>query len=134
MESIECSESIAAFLSFIRDISAQRHMAEADEQLANDETQDILHRLELYDDSYNDTAKLAKLLRSVRRKRRIAKDNGEIAGLIDDWAKENTAVIKSLERLLGAVRKAEKHRSERYYGHRTDVIESASLTAGVQGG
>lgn len=124
MESIECSESIATFLSFIRNVSAQCHMAEADEQLANDETQDILHRLELYDDSYNDTAKLAKLLRSVRRKRRIAKDNSEIAGLVDDWAKENTAAIKSLERLLGAVRKAEKYRSERYYGNRTDVIES----------
>ena len=127
-----CSESIEVFLAFLREMSEQKRIAEADEQLANDETQDILHRLELYDDSYYDTAKLAKLLREVRRKRRTAKDHGEIAGLIDDWAKENSSVIKSLERLLGAVRKSEKYISERYYGCRTDVVETANLSAEIK--
>ncbi len=45
-----CSESIEVFLAFLREMSEQRRIAEADEQLANDETQDILHRLEMYDD------------------------------------------------------------------------------------
>lgn len=74
--------------------------------------------------TYNETAKLAKLLREVRRKRREAKDIGEITGLIGDWAKENTAAVKALERLLGAVRKAEKRHEDRLYGNRTEILDN----------
>ena len=118
------SETIAGFLGFLREAAGQHHIAADEERLANDETQDILHRLELYDDTYNETAKLAKLLREVRRKRREAKDINEITGLIGDWAKENAAAVKALERLLGAVRKAEKRHEDRLYGNRTEILDN----------
>lgn len=120
------SDAIAGFLGFLRDAATQRHIAADEEGLANDETQDILHRLELYDDPYNETAKLAKMLREIRRKRRKAKDCGEVAGMIDDWAKENAAAVKSLERLLGGVRKAEKRQEDRFYGNRTEILDKQS--------
>ena len=118
------SETIAGFLGFLREAAGQNHIAADEERLANDERQDNLHRLELYDDTYNATAKLAKLLREVRRKRREAKDIGEITGLIGDWAKENAAAVKALERLLGAVRKAEKRHEDRLYAILTEILDN----------
>ena len=60
------SEPIAAFLDYLREASRQCKQAAADERLADEQTQDILHRLELYADDYHETARLAKLLRQVR--------------------------------------------------------------------
>ena len=48
------------------------------ESLHDYETQDILHKLELEDVSYHDTAKLGKALTKVRENRRKAKDSVEI--------------------------------------------------------
>lgn len=121
------STSIEDFLAFLRDSATQRHIAEADSKQADDETQDILHRLELCDDSYYDTARLAKELRTVRRNRRVAKDKYDTSALVDNWAQENAGVIKSLERLLGAIRKVEDSQANRIYWNRTDVVQHASL-------
>lgn len=68
------SESIAAFLQYLREVSAKYNLAVKDRQQAEEETQDILHRLELCEDNYHKTARLRELLREVRRKRREAKD------------------------------------------------------------
>lgn len=88
---------------------------------ADNETQDILHKLELGNNSYHETAGLAKLLRTVRQERREAKDNALMTAPVVDWVEENERVIKSLERLLGAVRKAEKSTEGRYYNPKTDI-------------
>ena len=71
------SQGIEAFLSYLRETEKRYHMAELDEQEANDETQDILHSLELQDHDYHDFARLSKELRGVRQKRRAAKDTYE---------------------------------------------------------
>ena len=52
------SESIAAFLNYLRDAESRYHIEHANEQEANAKTQDILHRLELLSDSYHETARL----------------------------------------------------------------------------
>ena len=93
----------------------------------DNETQDILHKLELDDNSYHETAGLAKLLRTVRQERRKAKDNVLITAPIIEWVEENERVIKSLERLLGAVRKAEKSTEGRYYNPKTDILENHNI-------
>lgn len=109
------SQGIENFLAFLRETEQRYHMAESDEQEANDETQDILHSLELQDHDYHEFARLSKELRGVRQKRRSAKDAMNETYPILDWADKNRAVIKSLERLLGDVRKAEKSTENRIY-------------------
>lgn len=113
------SEQIDRFLSFLRECEQRVHMAEADEQEANSATQDILHSLELEDHEYRAYANLGKELRQVRRKRREAKDTFSTLTPVLAWVESNRAVIKSLERLLGDVRKAEKNTENRIYTART---------------
>ena len=109
------SAHIESFLTFLRDTEQRYHMAEADEQEANDTTQDILHALELQDHDYHDYARLSKELKQVRQKRRQAKDTLSESAPVLDWLEANRATIKSLERLLGDVRKAEKNTQNRIY-------------------
>lgn len=68
------SGQIDAFLTFLRDCEQRYHIAEAEERDANNETQDILHSLELEEHSYHEYARLSKQLRDVRQRRRMAKD------------------------------------------------------------
>lgn len=117
------SEPIAAFLEYLRDTARQCKQATSDEKLADDQTQDILHRLELYADDYHETARLAKKLREVRQRRRRAKEAYERLSPVSTWARENQAVVKRLEQLLGTVRKAEERQQKRLWMPRTDVLE-----------
>ena len=117
------SEQIAAFLNFARDAGSKYSMARQDEEQANLETQDILHSLEIHAHPYNKKAKLAGVLVEVRRRRRVAKDTTDVYAPIADWVEENKPVIKSLERLLGEVRKAETIQKNRCYINRTSILE-----------
>ena len=103
------SKAIEAFLSFLRDAEQRFHMADADEQEANAETQDVLHSIEIEDHTYNEYAQLSKQLKGIRKKRREAKTTISECQPVIDWLDENRAVVKSLERLLGDVRKVEKY-------------------------
>lgn len=68
------SEHISNFLEFLRNIQTDYNIAQETEKEADRETQDILHRLELGDDGYHDMAQMSKIIKSVRLKRRKAKD------------------------------------------------------------
>lgn len=118
------SEQIDLFLSFLRDCEQRYRMAEADEQEANSITQDILHSLELEEHDYRDFARLSKELREVRRNRRSAKDLMSTIAPILNWIDSNKPVIKSLERLLGDVRKAERSTENRIYTPRVSKQRS----------
>lgn len=120
------SEHINSFLIYIRECKTRLHIVLADELEANDQTQDILHRLELQSDSYHTTAQLGKTLRQVRQNRRIAKDIRERLAVIDEWAARNAEAIKSLERLLGDLRKIERNQNNRLYVPRTDILEETT--------
>lgn len=117
------SSGINAFLTFLRDAEQHYRMAEADEQDANNATQDLLHALELDEHSYHEYARISKQLRDVRRHRRVAKDNIGCILPIREWIEENRQVIKALERVLGETRKAEKSMENRIYVPRTDVVQ-----------
>lgn len=122
MESI--SKNIEQFLQALRDAESAYKMAEADEQEANAETQDLLHCLELEEHSYNEFAKLAKAMKCVRNKRRDAKNTMEECLPVLDWIDRNRDVVKSLEKLLGDCRKAEKFtQGNRIYTPRTKILE-----------
>ena len=109
------SRPIEAYLNFLRDMEQKFNMAAADEQEANDETQDILHSLELQDHDYHEFARLSKELKVVRQKRRAAKDAMNEMAPVLSWIDDSRQVIKGMERLLGDVRKAEKATENRFY-------------------
>lgn len=113
------SGQIENFLAFLRDCEQQYRIAQAEEQDANSATQDILHSLELEEHDYRDFARLSKELRGVRQTRRRAKDAMSVLEPVLSWAEGNRTVVKSLERLLGDVRKAEKSTENRIYTPRT---------------
>lgn len=70
------------------------------ESLHDYETQDILHKLELEDVSYHDTAKLGKALTKVRKNRRKAKDSVELNAPLVEWIQSHSDVLKSLQKFL----------------------------------
>lgn len=117
------SETISAFLDYLSDVESRYNIARADEKETNAQTQDILHQLELYADGYHETARLGKLLRQVRQERRAAKDAADALAPISAWVLENKAVLHSLERLLGELRKIERRQAIREYVPRTDILE-----------
>lgn len=117
------SAGLAAFLDYLRDAEEQLRMAEADQAEAEAATQDLLHALELGEHHAKERGRLAQKLREVRRKRRSAKNTVERTRPVAEWAEQNRGVVKSLERLLGEVRKVERKEESRVYAPRTTVLE-----------
>lgn len=109
------SQGIETFLTFLRETEQQYRMAEANEQEANDETQDLLHSIELEQHDDAEFAQLSRDLQRVRRQRREAKDTMSETLPVLNWVDGNRQVIKGLEQLLGQVRKAEKNTENRIY-------------------
>ncbi|MFG6393832.1 MAG: hypothetical protein K1W24_06565 [Lachnospiraceae bacterium] len=118
------SEYISNFLKFLKDIQTEYNIATDIEEEANKETQDILHRLELGNDTYHDMARMSKMIKGIRLKRRKAKDTKTEAEPVIRWIKENQKIIHIFELLLGDVRKAEKANENRYYINKTDILRS----------
>ena len=117
------SENVSDFLDFLRESEQLARISKENEQEANDSTQDVLHKLEIQPVSYHEAARLARKLAEVRQSRRMAKDIYNTVSLIVQWAEENKNVVKSLERLLGDVRKAEKFMQNRTYTPKTGVLK-----------
>lgn len=117
-------ERLEEFLRSLRSAEEVLHIADTDIQETNAQTQDILHALELEDRGYHDMAKLAAKLKEVRQQRRKSKDLQEILTPVVNWIEDNRAVIKSIERLLGDVRKIEKRSNTRIYTPRTEITEA----------
>ena len=111
----KCSKNIEAFLDFLREVNSQLNIAVMVEQETNDQTQDILHRLELQEHTYHEYASHSKELKKIRQERRDAKDKISCLTPVVTWADENKSVIKGLEQLLGTVRKAERSTEQRIY-------------------
>lgn len=120
------SKGIEDFLKFLREAEEKFNIAQEEEIELNNQTQDILHFLELEKHPYHECAKLAKKLKTVREERRKAKDYIQETGPIMTWLENNRQAIKNLEQLLGTVRKAEKSTANRIYIPKSsiDVLKS----------
>ena len=125
------SEHISSFLKFLKDIQTDYNIALETEKEADRETQDILHRLEFGNDSYHSMAQMSKKIKSVRLKRRTAKDAKTEAEPVMRWLKESPQTVRALEQLLGEVRKAEKYNSNRHYTNKTDILDGIGDKAGI---
>ena len=120
VDMLELSNGLDDFLKYLRECQQLNRVSIAEEQEINGNIQDILHILEFEDKDYHSMAKLAKQLKELRKQRRIAKDNINVTNPIIEWldSKDNQMVIKSLERLLGDLRKIEKNTKNRIYTYR----------------
>ena len=120
---MDAGKIIADFLALLD--SAQKRYAAAmvEEQDANDETQDILHALEFRRHDPRKTARLIRTLGDIRRKRRRAKNDMEIADLIVKFQNGNAGAVKALQRLQGDVQTTMKNQARRDYQFRTGIME-----------
>lgn len=117
------SDILEDFLNWLDECETQLHICEADEKMTDEQTQDILHRLELFDDSYLDRKKMCDALPYIRRKRRESKNGVELFTPVSYWAESNKKCISSLKQLLGELRKVEKKQRDRVYCTRTDIVK-----------
>lgn len=129
-------EGIEDFLDFIRDVEQGNRISLEEERISNNETQDLLHMLELLPMDDSGLLSVSQHLIESRKKRREAKNYIAAGTLIVEWIEENRAVIKSLERLLGEVRKKEQSSEGRLYTPRTsvwaDIIKESDTTKEVK--
>lgn len=118
------AEQFSQFMEFLRRCEADYSMAQSLQADAEAETQDILHKLELEEITYHEYARLSKVLKEVRIKRREAKDIAEQLEPLVDWEAQNSKSIKELEKVLGEMRKAEKSKQNRHYNPKTDIVST----------
>ena len=117
------SDNIEIFLEFLRQAKREYQISITEEREKDAASQGLDHRLELGDNSYHDMAIFAKVRLQVRRERRQAKDRQQELKPITDWMYQNPRVIKSLEELLGTVRRAEKALEGRMYTPKTNILK-----------
>lgn len=84
----------------------------------DEETQDILHDLELVPHTHNERGRLAKRLAEVRKIRREAKDAAETLNPFVDWVVDNPHAVNRLKETLGAMRKRDILHTNRVYFRR----------------
>lgn len=131
------STPLEAFLGYLRDCVTNYHIAEDVENESEQLTQDILHSLELEEHDDAEYTRMAQELVDARRTRREAKNQSKINAPVVEWVNANPAVIKTLERLLGAVRKAEQSTENRMYTPRvwkgipSDSADETTQNGGV---
>lgn len=114
---------IDSFLRFCRDcIDANKRSAIA-EMDADNQMQDILHNIEINDNFPDDYILQGLALKNIRKERREAKDIQKITYPIVQWVNQNQKTINELEKLLGAVRKAERSTQGRMYSNRTKILD-----------
>ena len=74
IEIVNCSTELNSFLSFLRTCEESNRLAILTENDMDRQTQDILHNIELNENSQYDYICQGFTLRDIRRKRRKAKD------------------------------------------------------------
>lgn len=124
-EDTSYAEQFSQFLRFLRQCQEDFSIAESLQDDTEAETQDILHKLELEENTYHEYARLSKTLKKVRIERRKAKDTIEQLGPLVTWVAQNSKIIKELEKVLGEMRKAEKNIQYRHYNPKTDIVNEA---------
>ena len=111
----EVSKDLEKFLNYLRQAENDYKHYQKEETDCNNIIQDILHNLELQENSYHEMARLAKEIRRVRLIRREAKDFVLVSAPLMAWVEKNRPLIKEMERLLGDIRNAENSLKNRIY-------------------
>lgn len=117
------SNKIENFLRFCREFVDANRRAAIAEMDADNQIQDILHNIELNENYPDDYILQGLALKNIRKDRRVAKDVIRITYPVVQWVNQNQKTINELEKLLGAVRKAENNTVGRMYSNRTKILE-----------
>ncbi len=115
------SESLSAFLEFLREAETGYVSTLAAMNDSDAATQDLLHFLELKDPSPDELVTVGERIVTIRQERRAAKDCAEVLTPVVEWIAQHKETVKSMERLLGEMRKVESRHASRFYTPRTDV-------------
>lgn len=118
------SDKIAEVINFFNQIREKNKELKQYQIVSNDQTQDILHTIELCSLTVAEQRKLMTSLSEIRRSRRVGKNEDEIVSAIMDWIKNHEKEIKSLEQLLTTVKRIEERvNGNKFYRNRTDIIK-----------
>lgn len=107
---------------------ARRHQTLASNELDYcDKRQiDLLHEIELGSANHLHLGKLAKELREIRKRRRVAKNTMELVQPILSWCDNNNNIRNKLYTAIGETRRIDKKMKECEYHYKTEdnkVIE-----------
>ena len=111
----QTSSYIETFLNYLSEVDRSYPLTKAELEKKDNETQDILHELELSNTTYKERAKIASRLKYVRKERRILKDYIEEKEALMKWVEENKNCLNKLREVLGQTRKQEKYHLNRCY-------------------
>lgn len=117
------SDKIEDFLKFCRFCVEANRRAALTEMDMDNQTQDILHNIEINENYPDDYIVQGIALRNIRKERREVKDIQRITFPVVQWVNQNQKTINELEKLLGSVRKAEKSTTGRMYMSRTKILD-----------
>lgn len=126
------SEGVEEFLRFLTESKEAYNISLSVQEETEEMTQDLLHALELGNNSYHEQAKLGKTLSGIRKERRSAKYTIQQLQPLIDWVTNNQTTIRGLEKLLGQIRKEELKTNPQtlIYHNRTDIVKQ---TLGKEG-
>lgn len=116
------SEKLSAFLDFLRSSDEELYIACSIQRDMDQATQDILHHIEMQENTQHEFILEGIALKDIRQKRRNAKDREKILSPVVEWYAANQRVVNDLQRLLGKIRKEEKSIENRTYTNRTEVV------------
>ena len=114
------TEDIETIKDILKSIDDQYAWAWAENKYCDNKTQDLLHEMELLDNTYHQTAHLGVELSNIRRRRRDAKNLIELLGPIVSWKKKWPAAITELNGVIGKMREAEELQRTTRYTTKTD--------------
>lgn len=116
------SEKLSAFLDFLRSSDEELYIVCSIQRDMDQATQDILHHIEMQENTQHEFILEGIALKDIRQKRRNAKDREKILTPVVEWYAANQRVVNDLQRLLGKIRKEEKSIENRTYTNRTEVV------------
>lgn len=117
------SETMQTFLLLVQRAKEGYPAEEENVVFCDNQTQDILHELELVPHSASQIMKLAKQLSATRQERRLSKNNLELLHPIVEWANKHKNAINDLKDALAEVAIKEEALLNREYRYRTTVVQ-----------
>lgn len=120
---IYASDMLEELIDFFTTVKQSKRISEEIYSESNEELQDLEHYIELEACSAARAAQCVKRLKTVRQKRRKAKNDLEIYTPICGWLESNSAMVEGLKALLGVIRKIETKQEHRVYAVRTHVLD-----------
>lgn len=117
------SETMQAFLLLVQRAKEGYPTEEENVVFCDNQTQDILHELELVPHSASQIMKLAKQLSATRQERRLSKNNLELLHPIVEWVNKHKNAINDLKDALAEVAIKEEALQNREYRYRTTVVQ-----------